>query len=257
MIGYEIRDNASICIGALNHAGQAAHALCPVQRQQVILDRQHGRSVDRLAFKDTLDQLAAFGQAENLRQGPRGRIRFKALHSPRGEHDHAMRRLAAQHLLPAERGDIEAIPRQILRKGGRGGIADRQARALGLDPIPIRHTHPGSGAVPGENHVIIRIDATQIDNLAVVGNLHLGIELQLLYRIGDPARAKGFPSQHFHLARPQKRPHRHFHCPRIRGGHDPDPVVMWDVQNCTCAVNCSFQPLLAYGRTVTAAQRGT
>ena len=51
---------------------------------------------------------------------------------------HAMRALAAQHLLPGEGHHIELGEIQVLREGRRGRIADRQAFAVGRNPVAIR-----------------------------------------------------------------------------------------------------------------------
>ena len=57
---------------------QAADALRPAQPVERVLDAQHRRRVDRLALEDALDQLAARGQAENLRQRPGGLVGLAA-----------------------------------------------------------------------------------------------------------------------------------------------------------------------------------
>jgi hypothetical protein len=62
----------ALAIGPRHQPGKPADGLRPVERQEVILHRQHGGRVDRLAHEDAFDQLAALGQAEDLRQGPWG-----------------------------------------------------------------------------------------------------------------------------------------------------------------------------------------
>ena len=101
----------------------------PVQRVEIILDAQHRRRVDGLALEDALDQLAGLGHAENLRQRPRRLVALEPLHRARGQDEHAVRRLAAQRLLPGERHHIELGPVERLGEGGRGGVADGQAFA--------------------------------------------------------------------------------------------------------------------------------
>ena len=51
--------------------GEPADPLHPLQRVDRVGDAEHRRRVDRLAGEDALDQLAALGQAEDLRQRPR------------------------------------------------------------------------------------------------------------------------------------------------------------------------------------------
>jgi hypothetical protein len=50
--------------------------LRPGERVEIVLDAQHRRRVDRLALEDALDQLAALGHAEDLRQRPGRRVAF-------------------------------------------------------------------------------------------------------------------------------------------------------------------------------------
>ena len=49
------------------------------QRVEIVLDAEHRRRVDRLALEDALDQLAALGQAEDLRQRPGRRVALQPL----------------------------------------------------------------------------------------------------------------------------------------------------------------------------------
>ena len=93
-------------------------------------DAEHRRRVDRLAGEDALDQLAALGHAEDLRQRPVGRVALQPLDGARREHQHAVRRLAAHRLLPGEGGDVELVPGQVLRERRRGRVAERQPVAV-------------------------------------------------------------------------------------------------------------------------------
>ena len=83
--------------------------------------------VDGVAGEDPLDQLAAGGQAEHLRQRPRRRCALQPVDRARRQREHAVRRLAAQHLLPGPGHHIEPVPGQRHGEGGGGGVADRQA----------------------------------------------------------------------------------------------------------------------------------
>ena len=118
-------ERRGIGIGARDQRVEAADPLRPVEREQPVLDAQHRGRVDRLALEDAVDQLAAFGQAEDLRQRARRRLALEPLDGARAEHEHAVRRLAAERLLPAEGADIDLRPVDVLRERGRGRVADR------------------------------------------------------------------------------------------------------------------------------------
>jgi len=45
-------------------------------------------------------------------------------------------RLAAEHLLPGECNNVELAPIEVLRKGGRGRVAERQS-SRSRDPISV------------------------------------------------------------------------------------------------------------------------
>ncbi len=86
------------------------NALRPFERVEIILQRQHRRRVDRLAFEDAFDELAALGHAEDFRQRPGRRVGFEPRHRAGRQHQHAMCRFAAQHLLPGEGRRHRACP---------------------------------------------------------------------------------------------------------------------------------------------------
>jgi hypothetical protein len=140
--------------------------------------------------------------------------------------------LAAQHLLPGEGDDIELGKVEVLREGRRGGIADRQALAIGRDEIGIRNAHAGGGAVPGEDHVAVEIDGGKIRQLAVAGfDLARVLELQLLDRRRSPTRRRSFPRRPCRPALAEQRPQRHLDGAGIGSGHDADAVVRRHFQN--------------------------
>ncbi len=113
-----------------------------------------------------------------------------------------MRRLATQHLLPGPGRDIELVPRQVHREDGRGRVANRQALAVGLDPIAIGDARARGGAVPGEHHVAVAIDLGKIGKFAVRSAHEAQIgELQLSFHVGRPAFAETLPGQHIDAAR--------------------------------------------------------
>ena len=79
------------------------------ERVEIVLDAEHRRRVDRLADEDAVDQLAALGHAEDLRQRPRRRVALQPRDRARRQDQHAVRRLAAERLLPGEGDDIELV----------------------------------------------------------------------------------------------------------------------------------------------------
>ena len=68
------RQRGEIGVDARRSAVESADAFRPFERVEIILQRQHRRRVDRLAFEDALDELAALGHAEDLRQRPMRRV---------------------------------------------------------------------------------------------------------------------------------------------------------------------------------------
>ena len=137
---------------------------------------------------------------------------------------HAVRGFAAQHLLPGEGDDIQLVPGQVHGEGGRGGVADGQAFAVGGDPVAIGHFHAAGGAVPQKDHVAVPA-GLQLGKLAIGRLAHLGLEFQLLDRVGDPVFAETFPGKDIDLARAQQRPHRHFHRAGVRCRDNADAIV--------------------------------
>ena len=142
-----------IGVGPGNQRVETADPLRPLEREQPILDAQHRRRVDGFAAENSIDQLAAFGQAKNLGQGARRRFALQALDCARAQNDHAVRRFAAKRLLPAERADIDLLPVDLLGKRCRGCIADRKAASVGGDPVGVRYPDAARCPVPGENDI--------------------------------------------------------------------------------------------------------
>ena len=248
-------DRIGIGIGPTNQPLKAADRPRPIEREQIVLDRQHRRRVDGCTGEDPVDQFATFRQAEDLWQRPCGRVALQALDCARTEDDHAMCRFTAQHLLPGESRHIQLLPRQFLRKGRRGRVTNRQTFAVVFDPVAIGNPHAGGGAVPCEDHVVVGVHRRQIDDVAIVGGLDLGVDFQLLHHIGDPARAKAFPGEHLDLARTQQVPHRHLYRAGVGRRHDADLVVCGDAQNLAGAFDGGEELFLADGSAVAATQR--
>ena len=136
-----VEQDARIGVGAGEQRLQAADALCPLKRVEIVLHAQHRGRVDGLALEYLLHELAALGEAEDLRQRPGRRVALQPLDGARREDQHAVRGLPAQHLLPGEGGDIDLRPVDRLREDGRGGIGEGEPAALGRDPVAVGNAH--------------------------------------------------------------------------------------------------------------------
>ena len=136
-----VSEHLCVGIGARDQRLEAADGFCPVQRVEIILDAQHRRRVDGLAFKDAFVELAALGHAENLRQRPGRLMGLEPFHRAGRQHQHAVRGFAAQRLLPGEGHDIELLPVQRLRECGRRRVANGETFAVRADPVGVRHAH--------------------------------------------------------------------------------------------------------------------
>jgi hypothetical protein len=98
--------------------------------------------------------------------------------------------------------------------------------AARCDPVAIRHAHAGGGAVPGEDNVVREINFSKLGQFAVRHPDDCKIfDFELLFDVGDPAFAEGFPGQHCHRPRTQKRPQCDLYRTGIRRGHDADAIV--------------------------------
>ena len=166
-----------------------------------------------------------------------------------------MGRFAAEHFLPGEGRHIELVPRQVLGKGGRGRIANREASTVRRDRIARGHAYTCRCAVPRKDNIGVIIQRCHIDDLAVFGCLDGCVELELLDHIGDPARAEAFPSHHSDRARAKQAPHRHFHSARVGCRNNTDMVIHRDAEQLTRFFDGSFQLVFANSGTVGAAQR--
>ena len=132
-----------------------------------------------------------------LGSGQRRRVALEPLDGARAQHQHAVRALAAHHLLPGPGDDIELGPRQVHGEDGRGRVADGEALAIVGDPVAVRHLHARGRAVPGEDDVVRPVDGLEIGDLAVARLQDARVlELELLGHVGDPAFAEALPGQH-------------------------------------------------------------
>ena len=166
--------------------------------------------------------LPRLGQAEELGHGPGRRVALQPGHGSGREDQHAVRRLAAQRLLPGEGHHIELRPVERLGEAGAGGVADGEARAIGGDEIGVRHAHAGGRAVPGEDEVGLAADPGEVRQSAVGRVQHLRLEFQLLDHVGHPVLAEGLEGQKLHRPRAEQRPQGHLHRPGVGARDDAD-----------------------------------
>src|SRR5580704_8835605 len=221
-----------VSVGAGKKRLQAAERLRPVQGVEIVLNAQHGGGVDGLALKKAFGELAARGETEKLRQRPGRRVGLEAFGRTRAQDDDAMRPLAPENLLPGERHDIELRPIELLGKGRRCGVADRQPFAVAGDPIAVRHANAGGSAIPGENDVVVEIDLRQVRQFAVWRFECADVlELELLDDVGHPALAKAFPGENIDAARAEKRPERHLDGAGVGAWGYPDAIVGGNAQH--------------------------
>src|SRR5512136_3128084 len=92
---------------------------------------------------------------------------FESFDRARRENQHAMRRLAAENLLPAEGRRIQFREIEILREGGGRRVTDGEALSVGRDEVGIGHSNAGGRAVPGKDEIIAEIELREIRQLAV------------------------------------------------------------------------------------------
>src|SRR6185437_9295055 len=156
--------------------------------EQPVFDGEHRGRVDGFALENTLDQLAAFGQAEDFRQRAGRRLAFEPLDGARTKYDHSVGRFAAKGLLPAEGPDIDLWPVDVLCEGRRRRVADGEPGAVGGNPVSIWHSDAAGRAVPGEDDVVGPIDSAELGNLAIVCGADFGVEPQLPRDVAHPAR---------------------------------------------------------------------
>ena len=158
---------AGICVGPGEQTFRPAQRFRPLQRVDIVLDAQHRRSVDGFAIEKALGQLAALRKSEKLRQRPWRSIGLQPFGRARAEHNHAVRGLSAQRLLPGERHDVEFWPVETLCESRRGGVADRQAFSVRWDPVGVGHADAGRRAVPGKDDVVVEIDTLEVRQFTV------------------------------------------------------------------------------------------
>ena len=82
----------------------------------------------------------------------------------------------------------------------------------------------------------------------------VGIELQLLDRVGDPAFAEAFPGQAGDRPRAEHRPHRQLERAGVGAGDDADAVGVGKLEHLAHQVDAMLQPLLAERAAVRAAE---
>ena len=170
--------------------------------------------------------LPLLGQAENLGQRPGRRVALEPCDRARARTSMPCAASPPSTFCQEKVTTSSLSHGRSMREGGRGRVADRQALAVGRDPVAVRHAHARGGAVPGEDHVVVEIDRGEIGQLAIAArDLARVLQLQLLDHVGDPALAEAFPGQHVDAAGAQQRPHRHLDGAGVGRRHDADAVI--------------------------------
>ena len=85
-------------------------------------------------------------------------------------------------LLPRPRHHVELLPGNLHGEDRRRGIAEREAAALGGNPIAVGNPHSRGRAVPGKDHVVLEIDGAEVGELTVAGVEHARVELWQYHR---------------------------------------------------------------------------
>ena len=202
-------------------------------------------------------ELAALGHAEELRQRPGRRVALQPLDRARREDQHAVRRLAAQRLLPGEGDDIELGPVELLREGGarwrrRSSGPARSAaikspfgtRTPEVVPFQVK-TRSASGR-PWRGRAARRRRPRATSASLSFSCLTTSVT-QSLPKLSKASRWTG--------RAPEQRPHRHLDGAGVGGRHDADQVVGRDLQHLAGAVDGVLELRLAELGAVRAAEQ--
>ena len=95
----------------------------------------------------------------------------------------------------------------------------------------------------------------EVRDLAVIGGPDLGVELELLGDVGDPAVAEALPGEHGDRPRPEQRPNRHLHRAGVGRRDDAEPVIGRELQQRVGAIDRLLQSGLAERSAMRAAER--
>ena len=203
--------------------------LRPVQRVEIVLDAQHRRRVDGLAFEDAVVELAALGHAEDLRQRPGRLVALQPRHRARADRISMPCAASPPSAFCQEKVTTSSLAQSSFCANA-AEVASQMVRPSRSAVIQsaFGHAHARGGAVPGEDDVGGRIDLGEIGDFAIAG-VQLGdvLELQLLDDVGDPAFAEGFPGERGRRAARRaattapSRPRRYRTPARCRSGNRP------------------------------------
>ena len=167
------------------------------------------------------------GEAEDSGHWPGRRLALQPRHRARPQDQHAEPGLAAQDLLPRVAGRIEPGPVHRIGEDGGRGVAEREPRAIGGDPLRIGHPHARSGAVPDENRVAVGIDLREVGQAAVRRIDRACVQgAQLAGAVVRPKRTEIVPAQKVRPARAEQRPHGHLDGAGVGARNDSDPPLV-------------------------------
>jgi hypothetical protein len=86
---------------------------------------------------------------------------------------------------------------------------------------------------------------SKVRDLAVTGGPNLGVQIQLLGNVGDPAGAEALPCEHCDRARTDQRPDGHLHRSGVGSRDDSKPVARRKLEQRVGAFDSFLQSRLA------------
>ena len=163
--------------------------------------------------------------------------------------------LAAEHLLPGEGGDIDLV--QSMSYAKRREVASAKLRPSRSAAIqsPLGTRTPLVVPFQVNTTSLARSTAVEVGKLRRNRRRIVGVELELLDRVGHPALAEALPGQHGDRPRAEHRPHRHFERAGVGRRDDADPVVVGQPQQLAHQLDRFGEPRLAEPSAVRAAER--
>ena len=86
-----------------------------------------------------------------------------------------------------------------------------------------------------------KIDRAEVGNFAIRCVHDIGVQLQLLVHVRDPAFAKAFPCHHRDGARAQHGPHRHFNRAGVGPRDDANAMRIGNLQHFAHKIDSALQ----------------
>src|SRR5690606_30289143 len=151
--------------------------------------------------------------------------------------------------------NIDLRPIDRLREGGRRRVGEREAGAIGGNPVVVWHTHARGRAIRGEKYVATEIDLPEVRQLTIrrLDDTDIG-ELELFGHVGDPALAEALPGERVDATSAKHGPHSEFEGAGVRGRHDRAEIVGGQPEQRLGLVDGKLKARLALLRPVRAAE---